>query len=272
MEPLTIAFVVIGVILLLRLLGAICGSSIPEAIGNIGESRTAHYLHKLSTDTYTVFNDIIVSDIEGRTTQIDHIVVSRYGIFVVETKCYKGWIFGNEKSRTWTQSLWTGRRWYATSEKHKFQNPIRQNWRHIYVLAERLRLPRKVFFNVVVFSGDAEFKTEMPYYVMSEYDVAGYIESHSTPILSDAAVKSAYASIRQFASHSEAAHEEAKAHHVQMLNEYHNRESESMNSENILLCPKCGARMCKRYRRSDNAPFYGCVRYPACKGMRNIKL
>lgn len=270
MEPFTIAFVVIGVILLLCLLGAICGSSTPEAIGNIGELRTALYLHKLSADTYTVFNDVIVADSEGRTAQIDHIVVSRYGIFVVETKCYKGWIFGNEKSRTWTQSLWTGRRWYATSEKHKFQNPIRQNWRHIYVLAERLRLPRKVFFNVVVFSGDAEFKTEMPYCVMREYDVAGYIESHSTPILSDAAVNNAYDSICRFALHSESAHEEAKAHHVQMLNEYHNGDRWGINSENTPLCPKCGARMRKRYRRSDSAPFYGCARYPVCKGTMNI--
>ena len=99
MEPLTIALIVIGVILLLRLLGVICGGSTPEAIGDIGESRTAYYLHKLPTDTYTVFNDVIVTDSEGRTTQIDHIVVSRYGIFVVETKCYKGWIFGNEPGR-----------------------------------------------------------------------------------------------------------------------------------------------------------------------------
>jgi hypothetical protein len=79
MEPLTIAFVVIGVILLLRLLGAICGGSTPEAIGNIGESRTAYYLHKLPTDTYTVFNDVIVTDSEGRTTQIDHFM----GVLVI---------------------------------------------------------------------------------------------------------------------------------------------------------------------------------------------
>ena len=109
MEPLTIAFVVIGVILLLRLLGAICGSSAPEAIGNIGESRTAHCLHKLSTDTYTVFNNIIVSDSEGRTTQIDHIVVSRYGIFVVETLSVMIQIFWYKK---------TGKRFFKMAPIH----------------------------------------------------------------------------------------------------------------------------------------------------------
>lgn len=270
MESIIVAIAVIAVILFLSFWVVTCDSVTPEVIGDIGESRTAYYLHRLPIDTYMVFNDVIVADSEGRTTQIDHIVVSCYGIFVVETKCYKGWIFGDEKSRTWTQSLCVGSGWFASSEKHIFQNPIRQNWRHIYVLAERLRLPRKVFFNVVAFSGEAEFKTKMPYYVMSECDVVEYIKSYTDSILSESIVKGAYTSIRQFALHSESAHEEAKALHVQMLDKYHNSDYKNINDKNIPLCPKCGARMRKRYRHSDSAPFYGCARYPACKGTRNI--
>ena len=34
----------------------------------------------------------------GGTTQIDHVIVSVHGIFVVETKNMKGWIFGDERS------------------------------------------------------------------------------------------------------------------------------------------------------------------------------
>jgi hypothetical protein len=41
---------------------------------------------------------------EDGTTQIDHIIVSRYGVFVVETKNMKGWIFGNANQRYWTLS------------------------------------------------------------------------------------------------------------------------------------------------------------------------
>lgn len=40
---------------------------------------------------------------EGGTTQIDHIIVSKYGIFVVETKNMKGWVFGGEHQKSWTQ-------------------------------------------------------------------------------------------------------------------------------------------------------------------------
>ena len=42
---------------------------------------------------------------EDGTTQIDHIIVSPYGVFVVETKNMKGWIFGNAKQRYWTQKI-----------------------------------------------------------------------------------------------------------------------------------------------------------------------
>ena len=56
----------------------------------------------------------------------------------------------------------------------------------IYVLAEQLNLPKRLFQNVVVFAGDAEIKTEIPDYVMSEYDVAGYIRSFEAVLLGDA--------------------------------------------------------------------------------------
>ena len=60
------------------------------------------------------------------TSQIDHLVLSEYGIFVIETKRYKGWIFGSEKAENWTQVIF--------KEKHQFRNPVKQNWSHVYAL------------------------------------------------------------------------------------------------------------------------------------------
>ena len=104
--------------------------SSPDNIGKAGERRVSHKLNWLPKE-YIVLNDIMLPSNYG-TTQIDHIVVSPYGIFVIETKNYKGWIFGNEDSEEWTQSL-IGRKkmlgW--SSEQHRFRNPIRQNYAHI---------------------------------------------------------------------------------------------------------------------------------------------
>lgn len=81
--------------------------SSPDNIGKAGEKRVARKLDWLPKE-YIILNDIMLPTQYG-TTQIDHIVVSPYGIFVIETKNYKGWIFGHENSEEWKQSLW-GRR------------------------------------------------------------------------------------------------------------------------------------------------------------------
>src|SRR5690554_1408785 len=91
---------------------------------------------------------------EDGTTQIDHIIVSCYGVFVVETKNMKGWIFGNEKQRYWTQKI------YRHSQK--FQNPLHQNYKHVKTLRSLLGLGDEQVISLVVFVGDSTFKTPMP--------------------------------------------------------------------------------------------------------------
>jgi len=60
-------------------------------------------LRNFDPSRYRHFHGLYLPRPDGKgTTQIDHIVVSRYGIFVIETKNYRGWIFGSEKQRDWT--------------------------------------------------------------------------------------------------------------------------------------------------------------------------
>jgi restriction system protein len=113
----------------------------------------------LDKETYIDLNDVTLNTETG-TTQIDHVIVSRYGIFVIETKNMSGWIFGSERQPEWTQSLPGGR-------KFRFQNPLHQNARHVRVLEEFLDVPADTLHSVVVFIGDAEFKNPMPDNVMT---------------------------------------------------------------------------------------------------------
>jgi len=50
---------------------------------------------RLPADNYHRIHNVTLPTPDG-TMQIDHIFVSRFGIFVVETKNMKGWIFGGE--------------------------------------------------------------------------------------------------------------------------------------------------------------------------------
>lgn len=73
--------------------------------GELGERRVARLLSKLPKEDYKVINNLLVN-INGQTTQIDHVVVSEYRIFVIETKYYQGDIFGDENSEYWTQNIY----------------------------------------------------------------------------------------------------------------------------------------------------------------------
>ena len=253
--------IIIVVVLFVSLSIYLAWYNSPKQKGKRGEAYIHNVLMQLS-DEYTIIDDVILLTEHG-TTQIDHVVVSRYGIFVVETKDYGGWIFGGENQRQWTQSFRT--RWGA--DKYRFQNPIRQNWRHIYTMSDLLKIPRRYFFNVVAFCGDGEFMTEMPENVMYSADLARYIRSFDRPLLSEAMVEKVCLAIGAW---DMSLGDERKASHVANLRASHDAVQLSVSCERgELKCPKCGAKMVLRHRKSDGAPFYGCSQYPKCKGIRN---
>lgn len=100
--------------------------NLPSVKGFFGEISIRILLKFLNKDKYLIINDVLIPTNNGTTAQIDHIVVSIYGIFVIETKNYNGWIFGSENSKNWTQVI------YKT--KNHFYNPIMQNKGHIKAL------------------------------------------------------------------------------------------------------------------------------------------
>ena len=111
------------------------------------------------------------------TTQVDHILVSRFGVFVIETKDYKGWIFGNANQANWTQVLF---KW-----KFKFQNPIFQNMRHVRAVEGLLDfLPPAAIKGVVVFTGEAKFMTEIPQGVFSISELIEYLREQTVEVMS----------------------------------------------------------------------------------------
>ena len=192
---------------------------------------------------------------DGTTTQIDHVVVSQYGVFVVETKTYSGWIFGDEKSAQWAQSIYR--------KKSRFQNPMRQNYKHICALADNLGIDKSYFIGVVAFTGDCTFKTDMPDGVVYSRRAADYIRSCNTPRIKASQVGELADAIAEWQG---TVSEERKSSHVANLKKRHSAVREGDNP----LCPLCGGEMVLRKRKSDGKSFYGCKRYPACRGIINI--
>ena len=101
----------------------------PKFRGYMGEFWVKHELKKLPKDKYLVINDVMVEQ-NGTTHQIDHVVVSSYGIFSIETKQYNGFITGNKYDKNWIR--------HAGKNKYYYTNPIRQNYGHVKALSELL--------------------------------------------------------------------------------------------------------------------------------------
>ena len=123
---------------------------------------------RLDEKVYHLIKNVTLPTDDG-STQIDHIVVSVYGVFVIETKNMKGWIFGGERQRTWTQKLF--------KESYKFQNPLFQNYKHIQTLKSLLQLSNEEIHSVVAFTGESTFKTPMPENVTQGSGYIHYIKS-----------------------------------------------------------------------------------------------
>ena len=220
--------------------------------GKAGEQRVIKKLSKLvkQFDEAKVFNNAILETPDG-STQIDHLILSTRGIFVIETKNMSGWIFGGDSQKQWTQTIF--------SKKTKFQNPIHQNYKHVKAVQSLLAADLGIIFNVVVFVGEAEFKTDLPENVVKLKGLLPYIRSFKQHLLRPEDVQK-YASQVQRAISDNSISEKQHIKNVK-------------NSRKNPLCPKCGSPMVLRTAlRGDNigTHFWGCPNFPSCKGIKNV--
>lgn len=113
---------------------------------NLGEEEVNKVLSKLSG--YKLLSDIMIRKEDG-TSQIDHILIGKKGIFVIETKDYSGTIRGEEYSKYWTQTI--------NKRKNHFYNPIRQNYGHVKSV-ENLIKEKDIYISLIVFTNRSKLK------------------------------------------------------------------------------------------------------------------
>lgn len=207
---------------------------------------------RLDKDDYHLIKNVTLPTEDG-TTQIDHILVSSKGIFVLETKNMKGWIFGSEKQRQWTQKVF----------KHtsKFQNPLHQNYKHTKTLSSCLDIPDSKIFSVIVFVGDSEFKTEMPENVTYAGGFIRYINSKQETILSATEIRLAIQKIETGRLKPSIKTHREHAQHVKDI---------KVQKAFGKSCPKCGSTMVHRVsKKGANAgnKFWGCSQFPKCRAI-----
>lgn len=221
--------------------------------GKVSESLVNQRLLELP-DEYVKLNDLLFES-NGHTTQIDHIVVSPYGVFVIETKGYKGWIMGGENTEYWTQVIY--------DSKHKFYNPIRQNEGHVRFLRYLLRCSTEIpFVPIVVFNDSADIKVRISdHIVVNRYNLLTAISCYRTKILSQETVYWIVKTLRD--NCVIAGREELERHKNNVRSQQYRSQAKIAQG----ICPKCGGRLLLRQGRYG--VFYGCSNYPDCKFTSN---
>lgn len=118
--------------------------------GRIGEEIIADNINNNIKIYHKIIKNVILEN-EDEKTEVDIILITYAGIFVIESKNFKGYIFGNSNHKKWTQVI-------SKEEHNQFFNPIMQNKYHIDFISERLNLDKSYFHSYVVFGDNAKLQ------------------------------------------------------------------------------------------------------------------
>ncbi|WP_346890793.1 NERD domain-containing protein [Clostridium sp. UBA3887] len=172
-----------------------------------------------------------------------------YGVFVIETKNYKGRIIGNEFDEYWKQRIY--------SYKKDMYNPIRQNYGHIQALKKILGdFPDVNYIPIVVFTINADLKVKCKTDVIYTINLLKTIKKYNKQTLRDSVKKPIYSKLISLSIDGK---ENRKAHIAQNQNRLIDNKNKISND----ICPRCGGKLV--LRKGKYGEFKGCSNYPKCR-------
>jgi hypothetical protein len=120
--------------------------------GEIGEYKIDIQLSQLPKECMYL-SDLLISNPKSTSgySQIDHVIITPYGLFVIETKNYQGTIYGGKDRKTW-----------LINGKFKMMNPLMQNYGHIQALKRLIDVKfHDYIISMVSFTKRCTFKIEV---------------------------------------------------------------------------------------------------------------
>lgn len=220
--------------------------------GRIGEMQINSILEQLPDD-YNVLEDVILKKQDGTTTQIDHLVISKYGLFAIETKNYGGVIYGYENQKEWTQIIGI-----KYSQKNKFYNPIKQSNSHVYEIRKQLSdWPYLKIIPIVVFVGSADLShVQTDSHVIYDDELLNTIYGYKTIYLSERDVEHITNKINRINVRDSVSDKT----HIKNVKKSKRKYEVNIKSG---ICPRCGGKLVRR--NSKYGYFFGCSNYPVCR-------
>lgn len=234
------------------------GANFASLKGSYGEKQVSKLLQSLDRDRYTLLNDLYIPRKNGTTTQIDHVLISDKGLFVIETKNYNGWIFGSQNSKYWTQVIY--------KRKEKFYNPIWQNSGHIKELRHFLGdafhdIP---IYSIIVFGKQATLKFNELFHnveVIKLRDLLSVIKFYpGDHTVSSSTRKKIYQMLSSTYINDKKEKKIQREKHVSTIKQDIKKQNHKVTSN---ICPQCGSKLVTR--KGKYGEFRGCSNYPKCR-------
>ncbi|MDD2391538.1 MAG: NERD domain-containing protein [Bacilli bacterium] len=230
-------------ILVFGLLSAIFGDRVK---GWLGEFRARLKLLRLPKDKYLLLSNIMIKD-ENGTHQIDHLVISQYGIFVIEVKNYNGLIVGNEYKDKWIQ--------YLGKKKYYMNNPIHQNYGHIKALANLLNMSDDLFISVICNADKTNLKVESKSIITQTSSLKNKLLEFN-----EIKIEKSVEEIKDIILANNIVDKKMNKQHIKDIKI---KISEDKEKENNMICPKCGSQLVQR--NGKYGMFTGCSGFPKCR-------
>ncbi|MFL0198745.1 NERD domain-containing protein [Clostridium sp. WILCCON 0269] len=233
---------------LLVVIAGILEVFIPKIKGYFGEKSVAFVLSSLDETKYKVINNIMLR-IGDKTAQIDHVIVSNYGIFVIETKNYKGLIIGNQFDNNWNQIIY--------KRKENLYNPIKQNYGHIQALKKILSQFGDIrYISIVAFTTNADLKVTSKTDVVYTINLINTIKKYDDECITDFDKDKIFSKL--FSLNID--NKENRKAHVQAIRNNLNEKNNKINND---MCPRCGEKLV--LRNGKYGQFKGCSNFPKCR-------
>ncbi|WEG16706.1 nuclease-related domain-containing protein [Alkalihalophilus pseudofirmus] len=133
--------------------------------GELGEYKIDIQLDQLPKDC-RFLSDLLVENPKAKSgySQVDHVVITPYGMIVIETKNYQGTIYGGKGRKTW-----------LVNGKFKMMNPFIQNYGHIQALKTTIdKKYHEHFVSMVSFTKRCTFKVDLEYRKIASHELIVY--------------------------------------------------------------------------------------------------
>ncbi|MFS0576243.1 NERD domain-containing protein [Sporosarcina sp. 179-K 3D1 HS] len=264
--PFVVLFVILSIIVQWKM---------PVFKGKYGEWVVRSKLRNLG-DAYTVFHDVYIPNGKWGLTQVDHIVTSVHGMFVIETKHYGGWIFVDEYKPYWTQVFY--------KRKTKMHNPIRQNYGHIQAFLTYIgQKEMQDVHSIIAFSPNSTFKFKKEFtsaHVIQFPELLSTIGQYRERRISEDIVKEINEKLAGLLVKDKSDKKRLKAEHMQSVRKAKGAKrpapvqaGHAKNEARQVApssCPKCDGQLTLKTGRYGN--FYGCSNYPECRYTGNVNV